>query len=202
MEPSIVRIREPFPYEAMPQFHDSVPFMYKILCMVICKYPFTQHFQFTTMQTIAPLACAIFCVASIYTFPVLFSNRQHRYLYTHVYTIIMHLTISVNVCFLTLLYEVSAAPLVSTMCAIHVIYFSMDSMCFSTDVTKIHNLLSEQLTTVYMMKAAICVVFIVAWLLVPRVNLDFEAVVYAIFVPEAIGVVVKITLILVNEVFA
>lgn len=171
----------------MPSFHDSMRFHYKLAAVAICKWPFSSHYSVTIAQSVAPIIACCALLLVMYVYPIFFNPRHHKYLIHHVISILIELFLCFNAVVASLLYSVSSAPLIATLTGVHVLHHTATSLHDNGDTRKIINLLPDQVISAKMLGYGRFIVLLFAWLTVPRVNIDYEGMAYALFVPEFVG---------------
>lgn len=187
-----MQFREPVPFASMPKFHCSMPFYLKIFCIVIAKAPFRESFQVTMMGAISPLLMLNFMLVCIYIHPVFLSRHEHKHFLLHAFYIVACSGLSLQAVLLMMTYEVSAAPLTALLCSVHLAHATAESLNNGLDIMKIRNLVPQQSLTCALLYCSMLFVIVLSWFTMPRVNLDFDAVVYAMFIPETVGVCVRV----------
>jgi hypothetical protein len=175
----------------MPSFHDALPWLYRVLCVAVCRYPRIQTFRVSTLQCLAPSLVALLAVAWAFVGPLLLSTSQHRYLVPFLGYVFLQQLLSYAAILLVLVLNISAAPLVALMTSIHLLGTTRQALA-PGGITAIPNLVPQGLSAGLFLLLGELLVIGVTWWTTPRVNLSAEDVLMALFVPEAVGSVTRL----------
>lgn len=187
------RVIQPFPYSGMPSFNQAIPWFYRLGCVWICFQPRIETFRVSTIQCLAPSMMTLLALSWAFVSPLLFAKSQHRYLIPFLgYTFLQQLFSYVAV-LVTLMTNISTAPLMSLMTSVHILSTTRRSLSHG-GITNIPNLVPHSDTACGLLLLGEVFVMGIAWYTAPRVNLSPEDILIAVFVPEAIGTATKMVM--------